>query len=457
MIYDTINTATVKKWAPLLEHEKFEKIGDNWKNYVTAAMLENTHNFLREDAILGGYGSRFLTEAPTNSMGASSSTPGDGALDIYDPVLISMVRRAMPKLIAYDICGVQPMTGPAGLIFAMRARYANQAGDETFYNESDTDFSTVVTGANTLGQKHTGTIPGNNTIGNTTGQANLAELGIYNFGSGMSTATQEALGESGGDTFPEMALSIERMAVTAKGRALKAEYSIESAQDMKTIHNFNMEDELSNILTTQLVADINREIVRTMYVTAKQGATDYTTTSGRYNLDIDSNGRWMAEKYKSLYMFIETEANRIAKETRLGKGNFVICSSNVAAALNMAGMLDYAPALNDSLTVDDTGPTFAGVLNKRYRVYIDPYAGGDFVVVGYKGSTPMHAGLFYCPYVPLVKVRAVNADSMQPKIGYKTRYGVVAHPFAQGLTAGNGALVKDSNVFYRRTLVDRVM
>jgi len=443
-----------QKWKPILEHEDLPQIKDSHRRGVTAVLLENTERALRE----GHQYTRasLLSEGsiPANAMGASSSTASDGAIDTFDPVLISLVRRAMPNLIAYDICGVQPMTGPTGLIFAMRARYTSQSGTETFYNEVNTAFGTVASGANTLGQKHVGGYPGNTT----TGTANLAEDGIYNFGSGMSTAQSEALGTTGNTAIPQMAFSIEKVSVTAKSRALKAEYTMELAQDLKAIHGLDAETELSNILTSEILAEINREVVRTIAVTAQQGADTGTTTAGRFDLDVDANGRWSVEKFKGLMFQVEREANQIAKNTRRGKGNIVICSSDVASALQMAGVLDYAPALNsNALNVDDTGNTFAGVLNGRMRVYIDPYATGNYMVIGYKGASAFDAGLFYCPYVPLQMVRAVDQDSFQPKIGFKTRYGMVANPFAEGATAGAGALTKDSNVYYRRVLVDNIL
>jgi len=457
-----LNEHLQKKWAPILEHEDLGAIKDPHRRNVTAMILENTAHSLQEQSRQMGMGSTLLAEdGPTNQMGASSSTAGDGSVDIFDPVLISLVRRAMPNLLAYDICGVQPMSGPTGLIFAMRARYSNQAGDETFYNEVNTEFSSVTGGANTLGDKHVGHLPGNNTVG-----ANLAESGIYNYGDAMATGQAEALGASGNVAWPEMAFSIEKLAVTAKSRALKAEYSMELAQDLKAVHGLDAETELSNILSSEILAEINREVVRTINLTAKQGAQENTTTAGFFDLDTDSNGRWAVEKFKGMMFHLERECNRIAKETRRGKGNIVICSSDVASALQMAGVLDYAPALNsNNLQVDDTGNTFAGVLNGRLRVYIDPYAdaildgfnGLNYMTVGYKGSSSMDAGLFYCPYVPLQMVRAVDHDSFQPKIGFKTRYGMIANPFAEGLTAGSGALTKDSNVYYRRVLVKNLM
>lgn len=437
----------IEKWNPVLDHAESPALNTVAKKRDMAVMLENSELELAAGGNVSGGSQRLLGEAAhTNQTG--------NEIDTFDPVLISMVRRAMPNLIAYDICGVQPMTGPTGLIFAMRSRYTNQTGTEAFYNEANTAYASVVSGANTLGQKHVGSLPGN-----TTTTANLAETGLYNFGSGMSTAQAEALGTSGNTAFPEMAFSIEKVSVTAKTRALKAEYTMELAQDLKAIHGLDAETELANILSAEIMAEINREVVRTIYVTAKQGSLT-TATAGIFDLDVDANGRWSVEKFKGMMFHIEREANQIAKETRRGKGNVIICSSDVASALQMAGVLDYAPALNSNngLVPDDTGSTFVGVLNGRYRVYIDPYAlGGNFFVIGYKGSNAMDAGLFYCPYVPLQMVRAVDQNSFQPKIGFKTRYGMVANPFAEGATAGLGALTKDSNVYYRRSLVTNLL
>jgi len=446
------------KWAPVLDHDSLGQIRDQHRRSVTATLLENTERALMEDG--RGYGNLSETTSliPANLMGASSSTTGTGGIDTFDPVLISLVRRAMPNLIAYDICGVQPMTGPTGLIFAMRSRYANtttynNTGAETFYNEVNTAFSTVVSGANTLGQKFTGQFPGD------TATSPLTTVNNYNTGFGMSTFQAEALGTDGNTAFPQMAFSIEKVTVAANTRALKAEYTMELAQDLKAIHGLDAETELANILSAEILAEINREVVRTINITAVPGAQDNTTTPGVFDLDTDSNGRWSVEKFKGLMFQLEREANQIAKQTRRGKGNIVICSSDVASALQMAGVLDYAPALNsNNLQVDDTGNTFAGILNGRLRVYIDPYAiGGQYLTVGYKGSSAFDAGLFYCPYVPLQMVRAVDQDSFQPKIGFKTRYGMVANPFAQGLTQGYGARTFDTNVYYRRVIVDNLM
>ena len=441
------------KWKPVLEHPDLEKIGDSHKRAVTAQILENTERALRE-ASYQAPGSQSLTEAnnPTNAMGSSSSVAGDGSVDIFDPVLISLVRRAMPNLIAYDICGVQPMTGPTGLIFAMRSRITSQSGAEQFYNEANTEFSSY--------NKNSAAV-GNNHVGSLGAGANLTQLATnteINFASGASTAELERFG-NGTVTFPQMAFSIEKVTVTAKGRALKAEYSMELAQDLKAVHGLDAEGELSNILSAEILTEINREVVRTIYVTSKVGAQSDTTTAGKFDLDTDSNGRWSVEKFKGLMFQLEREANAIAKGTRRGKGNIVICSSDVASALQMAGVLDYAPALNsNNLNVDDTGNTFAGVLNGRMRVYIDPYAGGNYMIAGYKGSNAFDAGLFYCPYVPLQMVRAVDPDTFQPKIGFKTRYGMVANPFNDGITgAGTGALSEDTNEYYRRVRVDNIM
>tara|TARA_R110001592_G_scaffold360518_1_gene668998 strand:+ start:1947 stop:3272 length:1326 start_codon:yes stop_codon:yes gene_type:complete len=439
-----LRTNLVEKWQPILEHDDLTAITDTHKRAVTAQLLENTEIALREGST---YSSQSLlseaTHTPTNATGAD--------IDNYDPVLISLVRRAMPNLVAYDMCGVQPMSGPTGLIFAMRSKYTNQSNSatEAFYNEADTAFSTVAAGANTLGDKNVGSVPGS---------ANNAEAGVYNFADGMETNQAEALGNASNVAFPEMAFSIEKVSVTAGSRALKAEYTMELAQDLRAIHGLDAETELANILSTEILAEINREIIRTINIVAKQGATTDTTTAGTFDLDTDSNGRWSVEKFKGLMFQIERDANQIAKDTRRGKGNVLITSSDVASALQMAGVLDYTPALNsNNLQVDDTGNTFAGVLNGRYRVYIDPYTTGNYYTLGYKGSSAFDAGIFYCPYVPLQMVRAVGEQTFQPKIGFKTRYGVVANPFAEGTGVGLGAMNKDSNVYYRRVLVNNIM
>lgn len=450
------------KWKPVLEHTDLPEIKDSHRRAVTAQVLENTENAIRE-ARSAGMNSGFLNEAaPTNSMGASSSTASTGAIDTFDPVLISLVRRAMPNLVAYDVCGVQPMTGPTGLIFAMRARYADQAGAEAFYNEANTAFSgrggsSGMTAADA--GYASGSVPGGaaNNVGLYPSTLNNASGDLYNFGGGIKTAAAEGLGS--GSVFPEMAFSIEKVSVTANSRALKAEYSLELAQDLKAIHGLDAETELSNILSAEILAEINREVIRTIVVSAVRGAAEGTTAAGIFDLDTDSNGRWSVEKFKGLMFQVEREANAIAKGTRRGKGNIIICSSDVASALQMAGVLDYAPALNsNNLNVDDTGNTFAGVLNGRLRVYIDPYAGANYLVVGYKGSSAFDAGLFYCPYVPLQMVRAVNPDTFQPKIGFKTRYGMVANPFARGLSDTDaGKIAEDTNQYYRRIVVQNLM
>jgi hypothetical protein len=430
--------ALVEKWGPILEHSSFSAITDNHKKSVTATILENTERALAESGDLSANMTGLLSETAANDAGtggfASTSAVG-GPTAGYDPVLISLVRRAMPNLIAYDIAGVQPMTGPTGLIFAMRSTHTNQtAANEVFYNEADTSFS----GAGT----HSSNAPG---------QASVTT------GTGMDTGAAEALGSTG-DAFAEMAFSIEKVTVAAKSRALKAEYTTELAQDLKAVHGLDAETELANILQSEILVEINRELVRTIYTNAVAGAA-VTATPGTFDLDVDANGRWSVEKFKGLMFQIEQEANAIAKGTRRGKGNMVICSSDVASALQMAGVLDYTPALNsNSLNVDDTGNTFAGVLNGRYKVYIDPYAGANYMVVGYKGSSSFDAGLFYCPYVPLQMVRAVGENSFQPKIGFKTRYGMVSNPFAKGATQGTppGELEADTNVYYRRVLVSNL-
>jgi hypothetical protein len=426
-------TRLVEKWEPILGHDSFSPINDNHRKAVTATILENTERALAETGDLSANMTSLLSEAsPTNDAGTGGfgggSTAG-GPTAGYDPILISLVRRAVPNLIAYDICGVQPMTGPTGLIFAMRAKYGTQGGDDALFNEADTDFGGTVTHANTL--------PG----------------AAVTTGTGLATGAAEALGDGVGAGYAEMAFSIEKVTVAAKTRALKAEYTTELAQDLKAVHGLDAETELANILQTEILAEINREVVRTIYDTSVVGAAG-AATPGTFDLDVDANGRWSVEKFKGLMFQIEQEANAIAKATRRGKGNIVICSSDVASALQMAGVLDYTPALNsNTLEVDDTGNTFAGVLNGRFRVYVDPFAGANYLVVGYKGSSAFDAGLFYCPYVPLQMVRAVGENSFQPKIGFKTRYGMVANPFAEGATQGLGAITADTNKYYRKVTI----
>jgi hypothetical protein len=443
----------LKKWAPVLDHGDLAAIKDSHKRSVTAQLLENQERACREDAQgSGGYRNQtsLLSEAaPTNNFGASSSDASTGAIDIYDPVLISLVRRSAPNLIAYDICGVQPMTGPTGLIFAMRSRFSTQGGTEALFNEANTAFSGTNSGT-TFGTNQTGASP-----------ADLSAGTEYTRGTGMTTAQAEALGDgTAGNAFQEMAFSIEKIAVTAKSRALKAEYTMELAQDLKAVHGLDAEQELANILSTEILAEINREVVRTINLTATVGAQENVTTAGTFNLDVDANGRWSVEKFKGLMFQLERESNAIAKATRRGKGNILICSSDVASALQMAGVLDYTPALANNLQVDDTGNTFAGVLNGRIKVYIDPYfaatSGTHYATIGYKGTSAFDAGLFYCPYVPLQMVRAVGQDTFQPKIGFKTRYGMVANPFAT--SAADGALAfANKNIYYRRIAITNLM
>jgi hypothetical protein len=418
------NEELMKKWKPILEHTALPGIQDSHRAAVTAVLLENTEAAMRSGET---YMPQSLLEAaPANSTADVAN---------YDPVLISLVRRAMPNLVAYDICGVQPMTGPTGLIFAMRSKYEDVVGKpEAFYGEADTDYSGTGTHANELG------------------------AGSETTGTGLATADAEALGDGAGAEFAQMSFSIEKVSVTAKSRALKAEYTTELAQDLKAIHGLDAETELANMLSAELLAEINREVIRTVYLNAKAGSQGGVAVNGTFNLDVDANGRWSVEKFKGLMFQIEKEANQIAKDTRRGKGNLIVCSSDVASALQMAGVLDYAPALNsNNLNPDDTGNTFAGVLNGRFRVYIDPYAGANYMVVGYKGASAFDAGLFYCPYVPLQMVRAVGENSFQSKLGFKTRYGMVSNPFAQGSAIGNGALAANTNVYYRRTAVTNLL
>jgi hypothetical protein len=424
----TTRPELVKKWGPILESATAPSIKDDYRKQVTAQLLENQEKAmqqsaqaLNEIANIGGDGIA-LGGAGTNANMAG-----------YDPVLIALVRRSAPQLIAYDIAGVQPMTQPTGLIFAMKSRYATQGGTEALFNEADTDFS------------GTGTHAGSNPVD-----------GTYTTGTGMSTANAENLGDS--VAFGQMAFSIEKTTVTAKTRALRAEYTVELAQDLKAVHGLDAEGELSNILSTEILGEINREVVRTVYTAAKAGAQAGTATAGTFDLDVDSNGRWSVEKFKGLMFQIEREANAIAQTTRRGRGNFIICSADVASALAMAGVLDYTPALagNNGLNVDEASTTFAGVLNGKYKVYVDPYSANanasnatQYFVVGYKGTSAYDAGLFYCPYVPLEKVRAVDPATFQPKIGFKTRYGMVANPFT--------SMASGTNIYYRKVAVTNLM
>ena len=430
-----------QKWNGVLDHPDLPTISDPYRKAVTAVVLENQAVEMQKSGM--------ITET-NNQTGA--------AIQNFDPILISLVRRSLPNLIAYDVCGVQPMTGPTGLIFAMRSRYSTQTGTEAFYNEANTFFSgsNAAIQAAQLAQLTSLTLAANTTE---TFTSNAFPV------TAMTTSQGESLGDGqAGNTFQEMAFSIEKVTVTAKTRALKAEYSMELAQDLKAVHGLDAETELANILSTEILAEINREVIRTIYGVAKLGAQVGTTTRGIFDLDTDSNGRWMVEKIKGLAFQIEREANTIAKQTRRGKGNIMLCSSDVASALAMAGILDYNSALQGqvNLTVDDTGNTFAGTLFGRIKVYIDPYfpAGStnEFAVIGYKGSNAYDAGLFYCPYVPLQMVRAVDTGTFQPKIGFKTRYGLVSNPFADGTAAATqGALTAQSNVYYRGFVVKNLM
>jgi hypothetical protein len=443
-------------------------------------LLENQEKFLREEQAFSS-GINLMEAPPTNAANAAGAGGGfgggataTGPVAGFDPVLISLIRRSMPNLVAYDLAGVQPMSGPTGLIFAMRSRFTSQSGTEAFYNEVDTTFS----GNDSNSDETAGFTDTPAGFGSASQQGSnpaiLNPVGTaatpgYNVGQGLVTGDAENLGSGANDHFNQMAFSIEKVTVTAKSRALKAEYSLELAQDLKAIHGLNAEAELANILSTEILAEINREVIRSIYKVAEQGAVQNTATAGIFDLDIDSNGRWSVEKFKGLLFQIERDANAIAQRTRRGKGNIIMCSADVASALTMAGVLDYTPALNANLNVDDTGNTFAGVLQGKYRVYIDPYAanltsanaapsgGNQYYVVGYKGTSPYDAGLFYCPYVPLQMVRAVGEDTFQPKIGFKTRYGLVANPFAEGTTQGSGGLLANQNRYYRRVAVKNLM
>ena len=453
--------ALQEKWAPILDYEGMDPIKDSHRRAVTAVLLENQEATLREER-------EFLSESPTNSVGATGyQSGGNQNVAGFDPVLISLIRRAMPNLVAYDLAGVQPMSGPTGLIFAMRSKYTSQGGAEALFNEADTAFS----GQSASFNNNQGWTDGNVGLGTTAQQGSnpglldgtapqTGDATTYNVGQGLRTDQAEGLGDDTG-AFNEMAFSIEKVTVTAKSRALKAEYSLELAQDLKAIHGLNAEAELANILSTEILAEINREVIRTIYNVAEPGAQANVANPGTFDLDVDSNGRWSVEKFKGLIFQIERDANAIAQRTRRGKGNMILCSADVASALTMAGVLDYTPALNANLNVDDTGNTFAGVLAGKYRVYIDPYsanvAAQQYYVAGYKGTSPYDAGLFYCPYVPLQMVRAVGQDTFQPKIGFKTRYGIVANPFAEGGNVGNGLLARNTNRYYRRVKVSNLM
>ncbi len=458
-----------EKWAPVLNHESLPEIEDSHKRGVVAQLLENQEKALVEE---GQILTETLQTAGTGGFGTAATATGPVAG--FDPVLISLIRRSMPQLIAYDIAGVQPMTGPTGLIFAMRTQYGTERSPassdyrEAFFNEPNAGFSGAGgTGLSNYDPTASGSAV-NDAEGANPGVLNDSSPGTYEVtgdATGMNTTTAEALDDSSASTaFREMGFSIEKVTVTAKSRALKAEYSIELAQDLKAIHGLDAEQELSNILSTEILAEINREVVRTIYTNAVAGAQNNTANAGIFDLDVDSNGRWSVEKFKGLLFQIERDANAIGQQTRRGKGNILICSADVASALGMAGVLDYTPALsgNNALTgVDDTSSTLVGTLNGRIKVYVDPYSANvadkHFYVSGYKGTSPYDAGLFYCPYVPLQQVRAINPNTFQPKIGFKTRYGMVSNPFAQGLTQGSGALTANTNKYYRRVQVANIM
>ena len=454
----------VEKWSPVLNEESAGEIKDSHRRAVTAAVLENQEAAFREEAAMHGINE--VAANANNSVTGFTSAASPGAN--WNPVMIALVRRAMPNLMAYDLCGVQPMTGPTGLIFAMRSRYKSTsagvtANDEALYSEAITGYSGDSAGgdqgASTRGPSGlvgaTDTTPGGNSDISDSGDVYVPVVN-----GGMSTATAEALGTPGGNDFNEMGFTIEKATVTAKSRALKAEYTLELAQDLKAIHGLDAETELANILSTEILAEINREVIRTINAQAKIGSLqDGLQTKGIFDLTTDADGRWSVEKFKGLLVQLERECNVIAKETRRGKGNVVICSSDVATALVASGMLDYAPSLSTNLQVDDTGNTFAGVLNGRTRVYIDPYAQGDYITVGYKGSNPYDAGVFYCPYVPLQMVRAVGENDFQPRIGFKTRYGIVSNPYVDvgNMNNRDGLAANRTNQYYRIFRVDNIL
>lgn len=458
-----------EKWAPLLNYDGLEPIRDSYRRAVTAQLLENQEKHLRESQAFDN--GILLTESPTNSANAAGASGGftgsasaAGPVAGFDPILISLIRRSMPNLVAYDLAGVQPMNGPSGLIFALRSRYTNQTGPETFFNEVDTAFSGQNNAFNLAGFGSTAAGIGTTAqAGSNPGLLNPTATSTENYsvGQGMETGDAENLGNGASNQFNEMAFTIEKVTAIAQSRALAGEYSLEMMQDLKAIHNLSAEAELANILSTEILSEINREIIRTIYKVAEQGAANNVATPGVFDLDIDSNGRWSVEKFKGLIFQIERDANAIAQRTRRGKGNVIMCSADVASALTMAGILDYTPALNANLNVDDTGNLFAGTLLGKYRVYIDSYSANlsntQYYVVGYKGSSPMDAGIFYCPYIPLQMVRAVDPKTFQPRMGFKTRYAMVANPFAEGLDQGLGRLQVNSNRYYRRVAVRNLL
>jgi len=460
-----------EKWSPVLNHGEAPEIQDRYKRAVTSVLLENQERALREERGM-------INEVAVNSLGASTVSPAGSALASantaglagFDPVLISLVRRAMPNLMAYDVCGVQPMSGPSGLIFAMRSRYENQGGEEALFNEPDAGFTAGLDATAGAYTPRTGAGVGGDAEGNNPALLNDSSPGTYEAPRGFAREDLEQAGDAS-KLFREMSFSIEKTSVTAKSRALKAEYTLELAQDLKAIHGLDAEQELANILSSEVLAEINREVVRTVYTVAKPGAANNVATSGVFDLDVDSNGRWSVEKFKGLLFQIERDANAIAQETRRGKGNFLMCSADVASALAMAGVLDYSSGLTGAGgpsigEVDDTGNLLVGTINGRIKVYVDPYAANlsdkHFYVVGYKGTSPYDAGLFYCPYVPLQMVRSIDPGTFQPKIGFKTRYGMVSNPFVTTNGAYNGtpdgeSLTAGSNMYYRRTQVTNLM
>lgn len=451
MAAQTVDIKGIKeRWKDVVDDANAPVIKEGWKKKVTAILLENTANELSSTPQFEtGFDRAYLSEsAPANQSGAF---PNNANLKGFDPILISLVRRSMPNLIAYDVCGVQPMTGPTGLIFALKSKYGSQGGNEALFYEANTDWSGAGLG---------GTMAGSDPAGNSSISGYLANSTNYTYSTGMTTLQGEGLGTSGNVVIPEMAFSIDKVTVTAVTRKLKAEYTLEIAQDLKAVHGLDAETELANILSAEILAEINREVIRTVYYSAVRGAQNNTATAGIFDLDTDSDGRWLVERFKGMAFQIEREANAIAKATRRGKGNIVLCSSDVASALVAAEMLHYESAYSAALTVDDMGSTYAGTLMGRYKVYIDPYtptADTHHFVVGFRGASPYDAGLFYCPYVPLQMLRAQDPNSFQPKIGFQTRYGIVANPFNNAAGTSTGTIVFNDNQYYRKVLVRNLM
>jgi hypothetical protein len=436
----------IERWKPVLDQEGLTPIKDPYKRAVVSILLQNARDAMIGERVANG--ELVLEAGPTVQTDGGVTYGTAGTIKGFDSVLLGMLRRSQPNLVAFDLCGVQPMKSPVSMIFALRARYVDDAAaanwSEALYNEADTS--------------HSGT--GTHTTDLEDAMFPLASRNSdFGIGTGMSTASAEALGVSGGTAWAEMGISIERTSVTALTRGLKAEWSTELQQDLQNVHGINAENELSNILSTQILAEQNREIIRLILKLAKAGAAVGTTAAGIFDLDTDSGGRHFLEKVKGLMYQIEREANVIAKETRRGRGNKILCSSDVASALSIAGLIDSS-GLKDNLKVDDTGNTYVGVLNNRFDVYVDPYyssaATANFFVVGYKGPNAIDAGLFYCPYVPLQVTKVTDPSTMQPKMGFKTRYGIAANPFAC-TTPGHTGIETGYNCYYRAVQVNNIL